>query len=260
MKTRKTVLTFLGIALAGLTAADVLAQSSFVATYDFAQVTSSSGPTDPTPPPAPPTAAGLLSFGSFTAVGYSPSNPNAGGRFSWTSNPLGGLDGVDDFSQFTNSLNTTAFFEVALTPLTLIAFQIDSISFGVRRSSTGIRNYAVRSSVDGFTSNLAASINPANTNLGVGPANEFRWLIDGPTPTSDQTGSVVTPGATHTDLTSAVTFRFYGWNAEASSGTFSVDNVSFSGSTRNIPEPTTATLLTLGLASLGMYQRRRLKG
>jgi hypothetical protein len=249
MCARKTILTSLGIVLAGLTAGNAPAQGSFVATYDFSQVTTSSGTTDPTPPP---TATGVT-FGSFTAVGYT-GNPNAGVRFSWQANPVGGVNTSDDFSQFTGSLDPVKYFEVPVTPLGSFALQLDSVSFTIQRSGTGIRSYAVRSSLDGYAANLPASINPANANLGVGPANEFRWLSDAVT--TAQSGSLVTLGSSYADPTSPVTFRFYGWNAEGSAGTFSIDNVAFAGSTRNVPEPAAAALLALGLAACGAWRLR----
>lgn len=253
MKTREIVLALLGIALTGLPAANSSAQS-FVATYDFVSVTTASGTTDPT---APPTATGVT-FGSFTSTGAS-ANPNAGGRFSFTSQPVGATSGVDDFSQFTGSLSPTAYFEVTITPLSLIELQLDTISFAVQRSGTGIRNYAVRSSLDSYGANLPASINPANANLAVGLGNEFQWVLD--SMTSAQNGSVVTPGLAFASLTAPITFRFYGWNAEAGTGTFSVDNVTFSGSTRNgsVPEPTVTAFLALAFGVLGFRQRRNFK-
>ena len=132
----------------------------------------------------------------------------------------------------------------------------NSIRLGSRfqRSGTGIRNYAVRSSVDGYAANLPASINPANANLGVGATNEFRWLSDALS--TAQNGSLITLGASFADLTSPVSFRFYGWNAEGSVGTFSIDNVSFTGSSRNVPEPTIAALLGVGLAVCAAWRLR----
>jgi hypothetical protein len=253
MKAPHTVLTVLGIAWVGLFAANVSAQS-FIATYDFnAVVANSGGATDPTPPP---TATGVT-FGSFTAVGYTPANPNAGGRFSWTSNPTGGVNGVDDFSQFSGSLNPAAYFEVTLTPLSLIELELDTISFTAQRSSTGIRNYAVRSSVDAFSANLLATVSPANANLAVGPGNEFQWVLD--SVSTAQNGSMVTLGLAHASLTSPVTFRFYGWNAEAGTGTFSVDNVNFSGNSRMVPEPAAAAILALSFSAWAVSRRRNLK-
>lgn len=231
-----------------MTAASCVAQP-FVSTYDFNQVTTTSGTTDPT---SPPTATGVT-FGSFASVGAS-ANPNAGGRFSFTSQPLGGVNASDDFSQFTGSLSLAVYFEVAITPLSLIQLQLDSIGFTAQRSGTGIRSYAVRSSLDNYGANLPASINPANANLTVGPGNEFRWVADATT--TAQNGSIVILGAPFVNLTSAVRFRFYGWNAEGSGGTFSVDNVTLSGRTDNVPEPGAAALMIGWLAALGFRRRR----
>ena len=252
MFAQKTVLTSLGIVLASLTASNAPAQGNFAVTYDFSLVTTSSGTTDPTPPP---TASGVT-LGQFGAAGYTGS-PNAGGRFSWQSNPLGAVNGSDDFSQFTGSLNPAAYLEVSLTPMFSFSLQLDSIAFAIQRSGTGIRSYAVRSSVDGYAANLPGSINPANANLGTGPGNEFRWLPDAVT--TAQNGSLVTLGAPHVDLTSPVTFRFYGWNAEGTAGTFSIDNVAFTGSSRSVPEPAAAVLLALGLAAFSAWRMQVLR-
>jgi hypothetical protein len=253
MKTWKTVGTLLSVLIVGVMVPEVAAQSSFSVTYDFSGVVQNAGgQTDPTPPPT----AADLTFGSFTSVGAS-ANPNAGGRFSFTSQPLGGVNLSDDFSQFTGSLDLNVYFEVSITPTPLasIALQLDTISWTIQRSGTGIRSYAVRSSVDGYAANLPASINsPANANLAVGPGNEFQWALD--SVTTAQNGSLVTLGLPHANLTTPVTFRFYGWNAEGTGGTFSIDNVTFSGSTRNIPEPTTGALLILGLAAWSSARRR----
>jgi len=251
MNARNNARALLLIALAGLAIATASAQS-FVASFEFDDVAANSGgTTDPTPPP---TAAGLT-FGSFISVGASV-NPNAGNRFSFTSQPTGASNGVDDFTQFTGSLSPTAYFEVTITPLSLIELQLDTISFTAQRSGTGIRNYAVRSSVDGFAANLPASVSPANANLAVGSGNEFQWVLD--SVTTAQIGSLVTLGLPFANLTSPVTFRFYGWNAEMATGTFSVDNVTFSGSTRgSVPEPAVPALvaLALGVWKLGRKPR-----
>jgi len=123
--TRATVLAGLVGIFAGL-CGNALAQGSFTVTYDFAQVTTSSGTNDPTPPPA----ASGVTFGQFTASGYTGS-PNAASRFSWQSNPLGGTNGIDDFSQFVGSLDPAAYLEVFLAPQGAFALQLDSIGFTV---------------------------------------------------------------------------------------------------------------------------------
>ncbi|MEQ1676166.1 MAG: hypothetical protein ABL876_05680, partial [Chitinophagaceae bacterium] len=197
----------------------VVQSQPFSATYTFANVVSgSSGTTDPTPVP---TASGLT-FGSFNAVG-TPANPNAGGRFSFTDWSLGATNGSD---VFTGGIVTSEYYQVTLTPSVNYSIDINTITFTLQRSGTGIRQYSVRASLDAFGANLPASINPANANLSVVPTNIFQ-VTDAST--GANTGSTITLDATFDNLTSAVTFRFYGWNAEGAGGTFSIDDVTFNG-------------------------------
>jgi hypothetical protein len=219
----------------------------FTAAYNFGSVTTSSGLTDPTPPPA---AVGV-SFGSFSAVGYV-GNPNAGSRFSFQTNGLGGIDADNNFANFTGSLNSGKYFEVTLTPQAGFTLNLYTIAFTIQRSGTGIRSYAVRSSLDSFAANLSATINPANVALTVGPGDEFRIVTDATT--TAQNGSLVALSPAFDTLLSPVTFRFYGWNAEGDGGTFSIDNVAFSGSVTAVPEPSAAAIGLL--AAVGLFARR----
>jgi len=193
--------------------------------YDFASVTTSSGATDPTPVPGVPG----VSFGSFTAFNgvTAPTNSNAGSRFSFTNQPLGATNGVNTYATMTGALDPTIYFEVAVGPFPGGTIDLTGITFTSQRSGTGIRAYAVRSSVDGFAANLPASINPANAELSIESPNVFFRVNDATT--TAQNGSTVTLGAGFAGLTAPVTFRFYAWDAEALGGTFSIDNVVFSG-------------------------------
>lgn len=235
------------LAVATVSQADA---QSYSVTYDFGSVTTASGTTDPT---TVPTATGLT-FGSFSAVGYT-GNSSGAGRFSFTGNPTGSANGVNDFSTFTGSLNSSIYYSVTITPLAGYTLNLDTIAFTSQRSSTGIRSYAVRSSLDSYAANLPASISPANANLGVGGANDFQVLFDATT--TAQNGSLVTLDAAYDALASAVTFRFYGWNAEANTGTFSIDNVNFIGSVTAVPEPSMLTLASLGGAAFFFLVRRK---
>lgn len=251
MKTKNTAFARVALSLAFVIATGSALAQSFTSTYDFASVTTSSGLTDPTPPP---TATGVT-FGSFSAVGYSGS-PNASVRFSFTNNVLGGINGSDVFSSFSGALDATKYFEVTLTPLAGYTLNVDTIAFTIQRSSTGIRSYAVRSSLDAYAANLPASISPANVNLGVGAANDFQYLLD--SLSSAQNGSLVTLNSSYDLLSTPVTFRFYGWNAEGSGGTFSIDNVTFNGSVAAVPEPSVAAIVGgFGLLGLFMAARQR---
>ena len=177
---------------------------SFTLTYPFSAVTASTGVIDPTPTP---TAVGITS-GSFTAVGTPSSNPNAGGRFSFVGWPTGSLTGTvstDVYANMTGSINPNEYYEIILTPVNGYTIALNTMSFGVRRSGTGIRSYAVRTSADGYTNNLPASV-LTNTNLSVVGTNEFFWNFDATATSADQSGSTINFfGAT---ITSSVSLRF----------------------------------------------------
>ena len=193
---------------------------SFTATYDFAATTSVSGTTDPT---TPPSVTGLT-CGSFMAVGTG-SNSSAGNRFSFNSWGTGATTGVDTYSTMTGAIDLGKYYEVTLTPQAGFTLSLNSIAFTAQRSGTGIRSYVVRTSADGYTNNLPASV-VTNTNISVVGTNEFFWNLDAVT--SAQNGSTINLFGIPTS--SAVSFRFYAWNSEAGTGTFSIDNVVFDGS------------------------------
>ena len=137
---------------------------TFTATYDFASSNTTSGRTDPTVVPA---TAGVT-FSSFSAVAPTGNpnamgaNPNASGRFSFVGWPTGAASGSNTF---TGSINTGQYYEVTISPQTYYTISLDSITFTLQRSGTGIRQYAVRSRTDGFSANLPAVIEPAAVDL-----------------------------------------------------------------------------------------------
>lgn len=195
-----------------------LGVGSFAATYSFDLVTSTSGTTDPTPVP---TANGVT-FGSFSAVGTGTSS-SAGFRFSFTGWTLGATTGSDVFTAVSDS--TDRYYEVTITPNPGSSVNLSSISFEFRRSSTGARQSFVRGSRDNYAANLPASVVTSGTPIvTVVPTNKFQMTDV----SNGQSGCTITLSG-YTNLTAPVKFRFYGVNAEASTGTFSIDNVVFNG-------------------------------
>lgn len=192
---------------------------SFTATYNFAATTSVTGTTDPT---IPPTATGVT-FGSFMAVG-TPTNPNAAGRFSFTNWPTGSTHGNDTYSAMTGNINPGQYYEVTLTPQAGYTLALNTITFKVQRSNTGIRSYAVKTNADGYVSMLPAS--STNTLITIQGIGEFFWSQDAIV--SMQPGNTINLGGAAT--TSPVIFRFYAWNSESAGGTFGLDDVVFDGS------------------------------
>ncbi len=222
--------------------------SAQIFSYEFADVTTTSGLS------SSGAVASNVNFSSFTAVG-TPSNPNASGRFSFTDWSTGATTGTDTF---TGGIALTEYYEFTITPVAGYTVTLTSISFVVQRSGTGIRQYSVRSGLDGYASNLSASISPSNADLSVVGGNVFQ-VVD--TTTLAEAGSTVTLTSGYVELTTATTFRLYGFNAEASGGTFSVDSVAIFGSSAvdpsAVPEPSTYAVILGGLACAAVAMRRR---
>ncbi|HRN46648.1 MAG TPA: hypothetical protein PKW69_01340, partial [Niabella sp.] len=123
-------------------------------------------------------------------------------------------------------IDLTKYFEVVITPLSGKKLDLTKLTFTLQRSGTGIRQYSVRSGLDAFNTNLPASIEPANANLSVVGTNVFQ-VTDAAT--TAQNGSTITFGSNFKNLTTPITLRFYGFNAESTGGTFSIDNVVIEG-------------------------------
>jgi trimeric autotransporter adhesin len=130
------------------------------------------------------------------------------------------------------SLNATDYFTWTLTPVTGYQLNLSSFIYIGQASGTGPTSFALRSSVDGFS-----------TNIGTPPAG----------------GTTITlTSSAFQGLTESVEFRLYGWNASSASGSFSVNDFTFNGMLSAVPEPSTYAALA-GLATLGaaIIRRRR---
>ncbi len=248
---KKITLLFLAITFTVFANAQLL--------YTFDSVKTTSGMIDPTPAPV---GGPGITCASFMAVG-TPPNSLAAFRFDFSGWALGSTGGAADtlFSGMTGSVNTAEYYEVSLTPGAGYSITEDSIKFDFDRSSAGVRTYSVRSSLDGYTANLNAVYGLPTTNVDVQAGNVFFLKKD---ITTLQTRNIIVLGPTFMNLVTPITFRFYGWNAEGTGGTFSIDNVNFIGSStlltginekeetsvRLFPNPTTNGIVTLDIANL----------
>jgi hypothetical protein len=203
------------------------AAQTFTVVYGFPNVTTSTGSVDPGPAPS---ALGLVP-GTFTAQGVD-NNPSASGRFSFTGWPLGAVNGDNDPLNYSGALSPFSYYEVKLDVSPGYTLELQSISFDVRRSGTGIRNFSLRSDKDFFSDNLPVTTG-TNNNLGVLPDNVVFWKYDEASTSSDQRGAVFQPGSGFSDITGPLYFRIYAWNAESTGGSFSIDNFSISGKLKN---------------------------
>ncbi len=196
--------------------------------YNLNGVTTTSGTTAPDGPTV--TSASLdttaIILTDFRAVGVS-ANSEEDSVFAFNNWGTGAANGELVFANLTGAINTAKYYEFTVDPEFGQAMSLASITFDVGRDTSGIRTYAVRSSINNYASNIgSAAISPANADLSVQSGNVFFYKKD---TTTMEVGSKITLTTGYTNLTSPVTFRIYGWNAEDATGTFTVDNVSIDG-------------------------------
>ena len=128
-----------------------------------------------------------------------------------------GFSGTDFYGQDgwpSGAIDLNAYLQITVSPNTAYYLVLNSISFNLRRSTTGSsgagpQSWSLRSSVDGFTSDL----------------------LTGTLTGAYQSFSLSLPAAFQT-LSGAVTFRIYGFNQVTSSGGSNrlvTDNITLTG-------------------------------
>jgi hypothetical protein len=103
----------------------------------------------------------------------------------------------------TAAIDLTAYFEWTLTPSAGCDIDFVSFVYTGQASATGPTSFAIKSSLDTYTANIG-------------------------TPTAGGT-TISLAAASYQNVSSAITFRFYGFGASAASGTFSINDFTFNG-------------------------------
>lgn len=121
------------------------------------------------------------------------------------------------------SFDSNDYYEFILTPNA--GFEIDFVSFIYtgQRSGTGPTSFAFRSSFDSYTADIG---------------------------TPSATGATISlSAAAYQNITTAITFRIYGWGASASGGTFSINDFTFNGTVSSSASCTPPTVSATGFNS-----------
>lgn len=180
------------------------AQTAFTATYTYTGTTgnvASFGYNG--------TAIPAASFSSLDKVGITSSSSSNNFRGSdW---PTGASNSSD---VFTGSIDLGKYIGFTITVEAGYTLDLEGITFGVGRSATGPRQWEWRSSDDAFATALADY-----TTLNGGLTNSFGTLTH-PDANSSWTGNELDlSGSAFQGLTGTISFRLYGFNSEANSGT-----------------------------------------
>lgn len=125
---------------------------------------------------------------------------------------ISGANGNDRYnasSWNTGTIDLTAYYEFTITPNSGRSVSFISFVYSGQASGTGPTNFAFRTSLDGFTTDVG-------------------------TPTA--AGATIDLSAPqYQNVTSAITFRIYGWGASGGPGTFSINDFTYNGVTNVLP-------------------------
>ena len=158
-----------------------------------------------------PNSNGLVSDPNVSASGIEASsslnNASAGNRFNfsgWTIN---------------STLDTSKYFEFELQSNS--GYEIDFVDFTFKgqRSNTGPTTVVLRSSIDGYASDI----------------NTTPIVFTGGGGSSAATHTISLSAAAFQNLQAPISFRLYAYNASATAGTFSINEFSINGSTGVLP-------------------------
>lgn len=156
---------------------------------------------------------------------------------------------TDGYTSGSTTLVSDEYFEFTLTPNAGYKIDFNEFKFTIQRSGSGPSTFAVRSTLDSFTSDLGVYTNNA-TNV-------------------SSLATLALSGTEFDNITSPITFRIYGYNA--GTGTGSINDFDFKGNVL-CSKPTayavegvknacgTTAVITLSDSELGMSYQLQLNG
>lgn len=160
-----------------------------------------------------------VTVGNLAKVGVATSSSS--GNFRVTGWPSGATSGSN---AFTGSFDPGKYFEFTLTADAGKTLDMTALQFGIGRSGTGPRQWQWRSSVDGYAAPITTY---ATVHAGLA---QVGGVLTNPDDNSSWTGNSLDLSGAAFEGLSAVTFRLYGYNTEASTGTGGLQGpLSFSG-------------------------------
>jgi hypothetical protein len=178
---------------------------------------------------------------SGNEVSFAPDQPLLGAAVSPMMRGPGltlasGADTFNASAWSTGARDANDYFTFSLTPDPGMRMTLTGLALDERRSLTGIREWCVRSNLDGFGTDLSLFAVPDNAETRLGQTTLL--------------------GSAFANLTGTVEFRLYGYGAETTAGTWRMDQVALDGSISAVPEPSEyAMVFGLGLMVFALGER-----
>ncbi|GEM_PF-609616 len=155
---------------------------------------------------------------------YQPQNGNITDiqQYNLTPNSNTGCFSAKNWS--TNGIDLSKYYFFKIHPNNSYLLNLSKIELDEDRTSTGIRHWSIRSSVDNFTTDLLSISIPDNT------STRKNQILD------------LSNNLAFQNLNSEVEFRIYGYEAEKSTGRWYIDNLKIYGTIPDIVPPTFTTV------------------
>jgi len=164
-----------------------------------------------------------LYVSKMEAVGVS-SNTLSDSTFEYNNWALGGVDQDTVFANQTGNIDLNKYYETKLCVTGDNLLDVKNIIFKAQRNADGVKSIAIRSSIDNFQNNVSVTTNNRNiTKI----KNNSVYIEPDTSRFFQLTASI--SNITDRLKNDTITLRIYGWNAETSNGTFSVDSLFLSG-------------------------------
>ena len=222
------------------------ASAAVIAEYAFTTVTGAVTTT------AANVTASTFVGGGVSVIGYSAGAGGASGSTSSAGNATMSRVNTPTTASV-NATGTTGFyFTFTVTPDVGKKLNLTTLSFfyGDDRADAAptVLNFGLYTSVDSYAAQVGSTLSwsPSDTTAGSPP---YFSLVAG----GSQYATLDLSGAAFQNLTTATTFRIYGWDNISTSGNLRVDDVQLNGTV--VPEPGAALLGGLGM--LALLRRRR---
>lgn len=244
MKSKQSLcILFASLALAAGTSAN----AAVIAEYTFPLTGGTTGTV--ISPSSATTVALNVTASTFGGAGVSYST---GGPVSTTGSTSGYGNAFLNRANTGTAKSESHYFEFTVTPDVGKKLNLTTLNFfygdAQIEASPTVLNLGLYTSVDSYVDQVGSTLSwsPADT-VALVATDYFK------TASGVQYASLDLSGAAFQNLTTATTFRIYGWDNTNVGGQLRIDDVQLNGSV--IPEPSAALLGSLGL--FGLFRRRR---
>ncbi|HEX4886405.1 MAG TPA: M43 family zinc metalloprotease [Luteibaculaceae bacterium] len=165
-----------------------------------------------------------INYNPVSATGLS-STSTVNGSLAFNQWPTGANNGDTSATQLSGAINTGKYYEFSMSNKTRNRINLRNLYLSINRNQEGPRTFAVRSSVDNFSSNIR--VFAGGNQLDSIAGNVYFFKKDSAQAVKNVRFQLT--GQSYSSINGPITFRIYSWNAESANGVFALDSISIDG-------------------------------